>query len=138
MAKMDGLYVRVQTDSATPGTDAAIAGVVSSAMNITTNEIDTTSYEGSGDYTGIAGTRSADFSADFHLEADGSNLTTLMADQKSGTILDFVYGGTTTGDFQISGQCYITAMNITASIDSAVNVSMSFRVTGALTLGVAP
>ena len=138
MAKMDGLYVRIQTDSATPATNAAIAGVVSSAMNITTNEIDTTSYEGNGDYTGIPGTRSADFSADFHLESDGSNLTTLMADQKSGTVLTFVYGGVDTGDFQISGSCYITAMNITASIDSAVNVSMSFRVTGALALGVAP
>ena len=138
MAKMDGLYVRIQTDSATPATNAAILGVVSSAMNITSNEIDTTSYEGNGDYTGIPGTRSADFSADFHLESDGSNLTSLMADQKAGTVLTFVYGGVDTGDFQISGTCYITAMNITASIDSAVNVSMSFRVTGALTLGVAP
>ena len=72
MAKIDGLYVRVQTDSATDGTQAAILGVVSSAMNITTNEIDTTSYEGDGDYTGIPGTRSADFSADFHLQPDRS------------------------------------------------------------------
>ena len=137
MAKMDGLYVQVQTDSATPSTEAAIVGVVSSALNITVNEIDTTSYEGNGDYTGIAGTRSADFSADFHLNSDGSNLTDLFADYKNGTTLLFTYGGTTTGDFQISGSCYITAMNITASIDSAVNVSMSFRATGALTLGTA-
>ena len=40
--------------------------------------------------------------------------------------------------FKSQEACYITAMNITASIDSAVNVSMSFRVTGALALGVAP
>ena len=135
MAKMDGLYVRVRTDSETSGTDAAIVGVVSSALNITTNEIDTTSYEGNGDYTGIAGTRSADFSADFHMNDDGDNLDYFLADQKSGTILSFIYGGVNTGDLQISGQCYITAINITASIDSAVNVSMSFRVTGSLLIG---
>tara|TARA_R100000951_G_scaffold68421_1_gene57739 strand:- start:1020 stop:1433 length:414 start_codon:yes stop_codon:yes gene_type:complete len=137
MAKIDGLYVRVQTDSETSGTDAAIVGVVSSSLNITTNEIDTTSYEGGGDYTGIAGTRSADFSADFHMNDDGDNLDYFLTDQKAGTILSFVYGGVVTGDLQISGQCYITAINITASIDSAVNVSMSFRVTGSLLIGAA-
>lgn len=135
MAKMDGLYVRIQTDSETSGTDSPIVGVVSSAMNITTNEIDTTSFEGGGDYTGIPGTRSADFSADFHMEDDGGNLDYFLTDQKTGTILSFVYGGVNTGDLQISGQCYITSINITASIDSAVNVSMSFRVTGSLLIG---
>ena len=137
MAKMDGLYVQVQTDSATPSTEAAIVGVVSSALNITVNEIDTTSYEGGGDYTGIAGTRSADFSADFHMQDDGGNLDYFLTDQKAGTILSFVYGGVAPGDLQISGQCYITSINITASIDSAVNVSMSFRVTGSLLIGTA-
>lgn len=127
MAAFDGRYVRLSVGG------SFIVGKVSSSMDLTTNEVETTDYDGGGDATYLAGTRSATLTADFNLDRDGSNLTALTTAQAAGSELAFIYGGDQTGDVILSGDCFITSLNISASIDTSVNVSVSLRVTGDVT-----
>jgi len=127
MAAFDGRYVRLSVGG------SFIVGKVSSSMDLTTNEVETTDYDGGGDATYLAGTRSATLTADFNLDRDGANLTALTTAQAAGSELAFIYGGDQTGDVILSGDCFITSLNISASIDTSVNVSVSLRVTGDVT-----
>lgn len=128
MASFDGRFVRVSVGG------SFIVGAVSSSMNLSTNMIETTDYDGGGDASFLAGTRNATLSADFNLDRDGGNLTALTTAQAAGSSVAFIYGGDQVGDVIMSGTALINSIDVTASIDSSVNVSVSFQVTGSVTV----
>lgn len=128
MAQFDGRFVRLSVGG------SFIIGAVSSSMDLTTNEVETTDYEGGGDATFLPGTRSASLTADFNLDRDGANLTALTTAQAAGSSLAFIYGGDQTGDVIMTGSAFITSLAVSASIDTSVNVSVSLRVSGAVTV----
>jgi len=119
------------------GTLAAIGHTTSCTISLTNDMADATTKDSSGFSESIPGLISGEISFDGLMDYTDSNGGTELAGFLLGrTKVDFSYGTSTTGDTVYSGEGYLTGMEVTGEMESAVTYSGTIQITGTITATV--
>ena len=130
MAKVDGKNIRLKIET------GLLYGVTTSEISLEKDMIDTTAYESLGSKEYIAGEDGGTISATILYDAAGTSGGTfqdLFDAWKAGDSVAFVYGGTTTGDEILSGNCLISSLSKNAPKNEAVSANVTLQITGVIT-----
>jgi len=119
------------------GTLAAVGHTTSCTISLTNDMADATTKDSSGFSESIAGLISGEISFDGLMDYTDSNGGTELAGFLLGrTKVDFSYGTTATGDTVYSGEGFLTGLEITGEMESAVSYSGTIQITGTITASV--
>ena len=119
------------------GTLAAIGHTTSCTISLTNDMADATTKDSSGFSESIPGLISGEISFDGLMDYTDSNGGTELAGFLLGrTKVDFSYGTSSTGDTVYTGEGYLTGMEITGEMESAVTYSGTIQITGTITATV--
>ena len=114
----------------------AIANLMSHDESFNTAMRDITTEDSAGDSESAPGLRSADISSKFlFVEGASEGFSACMTAYQAGTKLTLVSGSTVTGDTKITSSAYITTIKKTNPKDANVEIDVTFKVTGAQTVG---
>jgi len=119
------------------GTLAAVGHTTSCTISLTNDMADATTKDSSGFSESIAGLISGEISFDGLMDYTDSNGGTELAGFLLGrTKVDFSYGTSATGDTVYSGEGFLTGLEITGEMESAVTYSGTIQITGTITASV--
>lgn len=119
------------------GTLAAVGHTTSCTISLTNDMADATTKDSSGFSESIAGLISGEISFDGLMDYTDSNGGTELAGFLLGrTKVDFSYGTSTTGDTVYSGEGFLTGLEITGEMETAVTYSGTIQITGTITASV--
>jgi predicted secreted protein len=119
------------------GTLAAVGHTTSCTISLTNDMADATTKDSSGFSESIAGLISGEISFDGLMDYTDSNGGTELAGFLLGrTKVDFSYGTSTTGDTLYTGEGFLTGLEITGEMESAVTYSGTIQITGTITASV--
>ena len=119
------------------GTLAAVGHTTSCTISLTNDMADATTKDSSGFSESIAGLISGEISFDGLMDYTDSNGGTTMAGfLLARTKVDFSYGTATTGDTVYTGEGFLTGMEVTGEMESAVTYSGTIQITGTITATV--
>jgi predicted secreted protein len=137
---IDGSLLRL-TLSDTEGSEVEIFHATESSISFSLDVTDiTTKDSGSGGWRDIfPKTKSATISFSglvrYDETASEDNMSGLLGYFNGRTDIYWVMATSTSGDVQLSGQGYITALNQTATADTEVSFDGTIEVSGAVTIG---
>jgi predicted secreted protein len=131
MAASAGRNLRVKVSTTSGGSYNDIAGIKSTSMNLSGGTIDVSAF-GTEAVERIAGLKSGSYSlsGNYETDATGQGLVRTAVQDHSSVFVRFLPNGTT-GWQQ---ECFVSAYNVSASVDGAVEVSIELEGTGAITL----
>ena len=119
------------------GTLAAVGHTTSCTISLTNDMADATTKDSSGFSESIAGLISGEISFDGLMDYTDSNGGTELAGFLLGrTKVDFSYGTSNSGDTVYSGEGFLTGLEITGEMESAVTYSGTIQITGTITASV--
>jgi len=119
------------------GTLAAVGHTTSCTISLTNDMADATTKDSSGFSESIAGLISGEISFDGLMDYTDSNGGTELAGFLLGrTKVDFSYGTSASGDTVYSGEGFLTGLEITGEMESAVTYSGTIQITGTITATV--
>lgn len=119
------------------GTLAAVGHTTSCTISLTNDMADATTKDSSGFSESIAGLISGEISFDGLMDYTDSNGGTELAGFLLGrNKVDFSYGTSSTGDTVYSGEGFLTGLEITGEMESAVTYSGTIQITGTITASV--
>ena len=119
------------------GTLAAIGHTTSCTISLTNDMADATTKDSSGFSESIPGLISGEISFDGLMDYTDSNGGTELAGFLLGrTKVDFSYGTATTGDTVYTGEGFLTGLEVTGEMESAVTYSGTIQITGTITATV--
>ena len=125
------LLLKVITDG---GTLATIAHTTSCSISFSNEVADATTKDSAGYSEIIAAVRSGEISfdglVDYTDAAGGDELAGYLLGR---TKVDFSFGTAATGDTVYTGEGYVTSLEITGEMESAVSYSGTISITGAIT-----
>ena len=115
------------TVAATAGTGDVGTEVTEWSATLTEEELDATNTAGGGFYDGVSGIKKCTGSATFIGSTEPSE----------GTVVDLILAtGTTTGDYEITGDAALTDISVTTPVQgSVVTLTASFTFRGAEVVG---
>jgi predicted secreted protein len=131
MAASAGRNLRVKVSTTSGGSYNDIAGIKSTSMNLSGGTIDVSAF-GTEAVERIAGLKGGSYSLSGNYEADanGQGVVRTAVQSHSSVFIRFLPDGTA-GWQQ---ECFVSAYNVTAAVDGAVEVSIELEGTGAITL----
>lgn len=110
-----------------------VAGKLTTGYTSERDEIELSDADDGGDSAFVLGRAKREFTGEFNLETTGTNdLNTLWAAHEAKTLLPYIYGGTDSGDFILTGNCYIRAIELSDPDNDRSSVTVTFRSTGAV------
>ena len=125
------LLLKVITDG---GTLATIAHTTSCSISFSNEVADATTKDSAGYSEIIPAVRSGEISfdglVDYTDSAGGDELAAYLLGR---TKVDFSFGTAATGDTVYTGEGYVTSLEITGEMESAVSYSGTISITGAIT-----
>lgn len=125
------LLLKVITDG---GTLATIAHTTSCSISFSNEVADATTKDSAGYSEIIPAVRSGEISfdglVDYTDAAGGDELAGYLLGR---TKVDFSFGTAATGDTVYTGEGYVTSLEITGEMESAVSYSGTISITGAIT-----
>src|SRR5574343_1016778 len=111
-----------------------IAGKLNSGVTSERDEIELSDADDGADAVFVMGRKKREITGEFNLETTGTNdLNTIYAAHDAATLLPFIYGGTDSGDFVLTGNLYIKTIELADPDNDRSTVSLTMRVTGAVT-----
>ena len=116
-----------------------IAGVTSNSIEISADMLDVSTKDSGGWATFMAGRKSGTMQVDFIYNTDGADATHYDIDDlwrafTDGTQCTLTLGQYSTGQKYFNADSFINSMSISADQNSVTTVSMSFQLTGAITV----
>ena len=130
MAEISGTTVTLSTD------DVQIDDLTANSLSMDKTIIDVTNKSSNGWREKIVGVKNWTMSATAMFDASATEgMVQAFADFTAGTVVALKFGPTTptTGDVIYSGNAIVSTIEQTADFDSAVEYSLTFEGTGALT-----
>lgn len=119
------------------GTLAAVGHTTSCTISLTNDMADATTKDSSGFSESIAGLISGEISFDGLIDYTDSNGGTQLANfLLARTKVDFSYGTENTGNTIYTGEGFLTGLEITGEMESAITYSGSIQITGTITASV--
>lgn len=133
MARLDGRFVRLQFDS------NFVKGVVTSSIDLTADMIDITNYESDANKEFLSGEKSATINVDFTFDSavSSANFSDLFNAFNNGTLTAFVYGDSNSGGDVLTGNCYVSSLNLTGDKNTVGTCNATLTTSGAITLDIA-
>lgn len=129
-----GYSAFLSLSTASGGSKTRIAELRDYTMSVEHAEIDATSHDSSGDREIIAGTGSWNGTADLLTVISNTEQQEAYDVLVTRVLVDFEFVPTgSTGDGTFSGSGFLTGFDMGAPNDDALNTSISFQGTGALT-----
>ena len=119
------------------GTLATIGHSTSATLSLSMDAPEATSKDSAGYQEVIAGLRSGEISFEGLVDyTDSQNLPEMATLMDNRTKIDWSFGTTTTGDTVFSGEGFITSIETTGEMESAVTYSGTIVTTGSITTAV--
>ena len=119
------------------GTLAAVGHTTSCTISLSNDMADATTKDSSGFSESIAGLISGEISFDGLIDYTDSNGGTELANfLLARTKVDFSYGTINTGNTIYTGEGFLTGLEITGEMESAITYSGSIQITGTITASV--
>lgn len=129
-----GYKAFISLSTASGGAKTRVAELRDYTMSVEHAEIDATSHDSSGDREIIAGTGSWNGSAELLTVISNTEQKEAYDVLVARTLIDLEFVPTgSTGDGTFSGSGFVTGFDMGAPNDDALNTSLSFQGTGALT-----
>jgi len=112
-----------------------IAGKLSSGFTSNRDEIELSDADDGADATYTMGRKHREITGEFNLNTTASNndLNDLWDAHDNATLTPFIYGGTDSGDFVLTGNVYIRDIELNDPDNERSTVTVTMRVTGAVT-----
>lgn len=128
MAGENGTNIRIKLNG------NVIAGKINTSLSSTTDEIELSSADDGDDAVWTMGRHKREMAGQFNLITTGTNdLNGLWTLHDAGTSTPFIYGGTDSGDFVLTGNCFVRDIDMTDPDNGRSTVDVKFRVTGTVT-----
>lgn len=128
MAKFDARLLAIYTGAGTP---VKITHQSNASVSMSADMIDVTTKDSNGDREVLPGTRSWTMSCDAMLDYAAPNgVTALTAAYRSGTAIVVVLQTGVVGDRKLTGNAYISSLEITGSGQGGESVTFSITLDG--------
>ena len=119
------------------GTLATIGHSTSATLSLSMDAPEATSKDSGGYQEVIAGLRSGEISFEGLVDyTDSQNVPEMATLMENRSKIDWSFGTTTTGDTVFSGEGFITSIETTGEMESAVTYSGTIVTTGTITTAV--
>jgi len=119
------------------GTLATIGHSTSATLSLSMDAPEATSKDSAGYQEVIAGLRSGEISFEGLVDyTDSQNVPQMATLMENRSKIDWSFGTTTTGDTVFSGEGFITSIETTGEMESAVTYSGTIVTTGSITTAV--
>lgn len=119
------------------GTLATIGHSTSASLSLSMDAPEATSKDSAGYQEVIAGLRSGEISFEGLVDyTDSQNVPQMATLMENRSKIDWSFGTTTTGDTVFSGEGFITSIETTGEMESAVTYSGTIVTTGSITTAV--
>lgn len=119
------------------GTLATIGHSTSATLSLSMDAPEATSKDSAGYQEVIAGLRSGEISFEGLVDyTDSQNVPEMATLMENRSKIDWSFGTTTTGDTVFSGEGFITSIETTGEMESAVTYSGTIVTTGSITTAV--
>ena len=119
------------------GTLATIGHSTSASLSLSMDAPEATSKDSSGYQEVIAGLRSGEISFEGLVDyTDSQNVPQMATLMENRSKIDWSFGTTTTGDTVFSGEGFITSIETSGEMESAVTYSGTIVTTGSITTAV--
>lgn len=113
-----------------------ILGKINTGLSSTRDEIELSSADDGKDSVYTMGRTRREITGEFNLITSGNNdLNDLWTehDEATPTAVPFIYGGLDSGDFVLTGNCFIRDIELADPDNDRSTVNITARVTGAVT-----
>lgn len=129
MAGENGTNIRIKLNG------NVIAGKLNSGFTSNRDEIELSDADDGADSTYTMGRKHREASGEFNLNTTAANndLNDIWDAHDAGTLLPFIYGGTDSGDFILTGNLYIRDVELADPDNERSTVTLTMRVTGSVT-----
>jgi len=119
------------------GTSATIGHSTSASLSLSMDAPSATSKDSGGYQEVIAGLRSGEISFEGLVDyTDAQNVPAMATLMENRSKIDWSFGTTTTGDTVFSGEGFITSIETSGEMESAVTYSGTIVTTGSITTAV--
>jgi hypothetical protein len=129
MAGENGTNIRLKLNG------NVIAGKLNTGFTSNRDEIELSDADDGADASYIMGRKHREMSGEFNLNTTATNndLNDLWDAHDNATLTPFIYGGEDSGDFILTGNCYIRDIELADPDNERSTVTVTFRVTGTVT-----
>ena len=137
MAKVQGtaLYYGANTGSYAVPSYSKFTGEISISLDFSTSEHETTNKSSSAWYEYLIGIRTGSVSCSYKYDEAGTSDPQIITDWLASTLVKVEIKAL--DSYKYTGEGYITSLNVPAAVDGVVEVSFTFKFTGAITQGAA-
>ena len=111
-----------------------ILGKISTGLTSNRDEIELSDADDGAESSYTMGRKHREMTGEFNLETTGTNdLNDVWDLHDNATLTPFIYGGLDSGDFVLTGNCYVRDIELADPDNERSTVTLTMRVTGAVT-----